>query len=647
MNNEQEFESINPISSRLGKRIVFILVIISGTITLLMTLGQLYFDYSKQFNDVEKRHIEIRDVHAQLMASSLWDFDLVVLQQRMEGLINLPNVDYLLILSGEYEFKAGTPVTGKLLSDQYPLKHQDPNTREWEQIGTIYIESNAQSIYDSLIHNFLTTLLFNFLKTTIVCYIILIIFHHSIYMRIFAIVKYLRAYNPRHPKESLRLNNLSWITNDKDELGWLADETNKLTGNLSTLYKNIRFQQERLTDFTRAASDWMWETNENNEITYCSEPMGDALNIAPYDKPTFKQIEHSQPFDHLDRLLKLRRDFNHCEVSILINNRPKFLLFQAIARFKDGEFLGYRGTAINISELKQAHIELETVNRNLENTVAIRTQDLEKSISQLKATQTQLIEQEKLAALGGLVAGVSHEVNTPLGIAVTASSVISDVTKELNQAFKDQTLTSVQFAELMERMNAGTSLLDSNLNRAAKLIRDFKQTAVDQVSEQRIQFNIDQVLHSLMSSLHPETRKVPVTPLISGDSSLTMTSLPGVITQVISNLVMNSVHHAFNGQEKPSIEIVFYADNDNIIFEYRDNGIGVPSELHQKIFEPFFTTKRGKGGSGLGLNLVFNLVKQKLSGSLIFDSTVGNGVYYQIIAPQILNIPLKDKPSEP
>jgi signal transduction histidine kinase len=601
-----------------------------------MTLGQLYFDYSEQFSDVEARHIEIRDVHAPLMASSLWDFDLIVLQQRMEGLINLPKIDYLLIRSGEYEFTAGTRVTINPVADEYPLNHQDPKTEQWEQIGTIYVESNAQSIYDNLLHHFLTTLLFNFLKTAIVCYIILLVFHHSIYLRIFAIVKYLRTYNPRHTKEALRLNNLSWITHDKDELSWLADETNKLTGNLSTLYDNIRFQQTRLSDFTRASSDWMWETNELNEITFCSDPMGETLNISRYDKPTFKQIDQSHSFVSLEQRIRLQSDFSHCEITLLINGKPQFLLFQAIARFQNQQFLGFRGTAINISELKQTQIELEKANRNLENTVAIRTQDLETTITQLKATQTQLIEQEKLAALGGLVAGVSHEVNTPLGIAVTASSVISDVTKELNQAFQTQTLTSTQFSKLMERVNEGVSLLESNLNRAAQLIRDFKQTAVDQVSEQRTEFNIDQVLYSLMSSLHPETRKIPVTPMISGDKSIMMNSFPGVITQIISNLVMNSVHHAFSEEKTPQIQIEFYAHESNIIFEYRDNGRGVPTELHQKIFEPFFTTNRGKGGSGLGLNIVFNLVKQKLNGSLTFDSTPGNGVHYRIVVPQNL-----------
>lgn len=139
-----------------------------------------------------------------------------------------------------------------------------------------------------------------------------------------------------------------------------------------------------------------------------------------------------------------------------------------------------------------------------------------------------------------------------------------------------------------------------------------------------------------MASLHSETRKVPVEPQLHGDEAIIMNSLPGVLTQIMTNLVMNSVNHAFATCSNPMINIQFYQKEQNIIIEYTDNGCGVGKELHQKIFEPFFTTKRGQGGSGLGLNLVFNLVKQKLHGRLSFSSELGQGVHYVITLPQAL-----------
>lgn len=238
--------------------------------------------------------------------------------------------------------------------------------------------------------------------------------------------------------------------------------------------------------------------------------------------------------------------------------------------------------------------------------------------------------------MGGLVAGVAHEVNTPLGIAVTASSIIRDATRQLNQAFSDQSLTSTQFAQLMQQMTDSSEMLENNLHRAAKLVRDFKQTAVDQISESRSEFNVKQVLSALIASLHPETRKVPVTPILEGDDQLEMNSLPGVLTQIVSNLILNSVNHAFAEQAQPSIVIRLEQQDENLILHYSDNGCGVDESLHQKIFEPFFTSKRGKGGSGLGLNLAFNLIKQKLKGDLHFASAPGEGVQFTITLPKEL-----------
>ncbi|WNJ97899.1 ATP-binding protein [Vibrio ruber] len=636
----EEMQSIHPLRSRLGRRIIFILVLLSGTITFLATLAQLYFDYSKQFNNVDRRHQEIRNIHTHLLASSLWNFDLTILQQRVNGLINLPHIDYLEITSDNYKISAGEPVTGRSVSNLYPLTFQDPITGKSEQIGTIRVESDIQQIYNSLLHDFLVILSINTIKTVLVCYLILIIFHHSINQRIYAIVRYLRQYNPRHRTAPLRVYNYPVITQKNDELSLLCNETNKLTKSLTILYQNIRFEQTRLADFAHVSSDWLWETDSALKLVYCSETMLEALDLQENHGLAFHEIEQFETAIQLQQFLNGKQNFHHCEVVLNLNGHKIWLMFQAQARYdkEQDTFLGFRGTALNITELKAVQAELEQLNQSLEHTVQERTHDLAQSLKQLKQAQAQLIQSEKLAALGGLVAGVAHEVNTPLGIAVTATSIIEEVTEEFERAFRDQSLTTTQFVELTERLKSGSELLQSNLSRASKLIRDFKQTAVDQVSESLSKFNIHQVLMALIASMHPETRKIPVSPQLEGDENLMMTSLPGTLTQIISNLIMNSVVHAFEGEHSsPEIHIKFYAQDKHVIFEYQDNGIGVPQALHEKIFEPFYTSKRGHGGSGLGLNLVFNLVTQKLKGHLKFTSEPDQGVHYIIQLPQILD----------
>lgn len=638
MSRKKQFEESiqNPFYSRIGRRIILIMIVLSGAITLTTTLVQLSWDYKEQFNSIEQRQLEIRDVHAPLLAASLWSFDLVVLQQRIDGLVNLPRIDYLRIESDGYTFEAGTKLTESVIASNYPLMHQNPESSIFEQLGGVYVESNAQEVYDYLIRQFIQTLLINMFRTLFVCTIVLYVFHLSLNQRIFSIAQYLRSYNPRHPSSALVLPHTRWVSEKDDELDWLGEETNKITSNMSLLYQSIREEQLRLHDFAMVASDWLWETDNNGRLIYCSDNMRKALSIDESSKPVFNKIEALAECTALQQHLLRHSDFAKCEEQITINCITCYLMFQGRAHFNDDQFLGFRGTAINITELKVTQLDLQELNQNLEHTIALRTVDLKQSMNDLRAAQDKLVEQEKLAALGGLVAGVAHEVNTPLGIAVTATSVIRDAASELNNAFREQTLTSVQFEEVMTRLVDGSSMLESNLDRAAKLIRDFKQTAVDQVSESRNQFRISDVLSSLIASLHPETRKVPVTPLLDGDDTLQMSSLPGVITQVISNLILNSINHAFAEQDDAKINIKFYQQESDIVFEYTDNGCGVASELHHKIFEPFYTSKRGKGGSGLGLNLVFNLVKQKLKGELSFHSEMGEGIKMIITVPQTL-----------
>ncbi len=292
--------------------------------------------------------------------------------------------------------------------------------------------------------------------------------------------------------------------------------------------------------------------------------------------------------------------------------------------------------ALTLEQLRAAESSLKQYSDALESKVAERTLALSQSVEQLQQAQSQLIESEKLAALGGLVAGVAHEVNTPLGIAVTATSVLSETLDSLRQQFTAQTLTSQQFSDLLAQASDSTQMLVNNLQRAARLVRDFKQTAVDQVSEARSQFQVEQVLRALIASLHPETRKIPVEPLLECPSGLQMNSLPGVLTQVLANLILNSVRHAFADQAAPLIEIRLQEQGEQVLLDYRDNGCGVPESLRERIFEPFFTTKRGSGGSGLGLNIVYNLVTRKLGGKLEFSSQPGQGVHFRLSLPREL-----------
>lgn len=279
---------------------------------------------------------------------------------------------------------------------------------------------------------------------------------------------------------------------------------------------------------------------------------------------------------------------------------------------------------------------LREFNSRLEVLVTSRTQELSASLAKLKLTQTQLIESEKLAALGSLVAGVAHEVNTPLGIAVTATSGMTEVINKLITQFQQKTLNATELEKELSYLSQSNHITFDNLKRAARLVSDFKQTAVDQVSEATCHFNINSTLQALIGSLQAETRKAKVTIAVSCPS-ITLYGLPGVLTQILSNLVLNSIRHAFQECPNPTINITLTQQHDAIQLDYRDNGSGIESALHEKIFEPFYTTKRGQGGSGLGLNIVYNLVHRKLQGQLNFTSQPNCGVHFHITFPAQLS----------
>lgn len=254
----------------------------------------------------------------------------------------------------------------------------------------------------------------------------------------------------------------------------------------------------------------------------------------------------------------------------------------------------------------------------------------------LDVARDQLISSEKMAALGALVAGVSHEVNTPLGVSVTAASAVREGLQAMRADYLAQRMTREGFESALDQAMIGLDMLDTNLTRAARLVKDFKQTAVHQTSERLCDFDVMETVRALLVSLHPVTRRVPVRPMLGGPPRLPVRGYPGALMQVLTNLVMNSVAHAFHGVSEPGIVIDIRDNGGEWELIYSDNGVGVPLHLQPRIFEPFFTTRRGKGGTGLGLNIVYTLVTQRMAGRLSFRSQPGQGVRLHLVMPRQL-----------
>jgi len=282
---------------------------------------------------------------------------------------------------------------------------------------------------------------------------------------------------------------------------------------------------------------------------------------------------------------------------------------------------------------KKAEAELRVHKEHLEDLVKERTEELQLSLNNLVKAQNHLVESEKMVSLGRLVAGVAHELNTPVGIGITAISYLQGETESFNNAFLDGGLTKSDFTRFINTSNQSTEIILSNLNRASELIKNFKQVAVDVSSEFVREINLIEYLHSVINSLHPEIRSTKLEISIQGDSELLVKTNPGTFSQIITNLVMNSLIHGYDAPKAGKINIKVTSGEERVHLTYSDDGKGMSSEVSSMIFEPFFTTQRGSGGSGLGMYIIYNLVTQTLSGNITCESEVGRGSTFIISFP--------------
>ena len=257
----------------------------------------------------------------------------------------------------------------------------------------------------------------------------------------------------------------------------------------------------------------------------------------------------------------------------------------------------------------------------------------EQALVQLESTVKELVRTEKMAALGQLVAGVAHEVNTPLGIALTANSVVKEESQLLQQKLASGNIRRQELDNYLSKLVQAGLLLDNNLQRAAQLVANFKQVSVDLTADNQRQFNLAKYLDELLDSLRLMWRNRKISLTVNCPDNIVMDSYPGTIGQIITNFTQNAVLHGFKDRSSGEITITCRQLGDQIEIVFTDDGAGISNENIERIFDPFFTTNRHQGGTGLGLHIVFNLITQKLGGSVKVSSTPGAGTHFTVLLP--------------
>lgn len=401
-----------------------------------------------------------------------------------------------------------------------------------------------------------------------------------------------------------------------------------------------------LMAFRKLLTDPLNELTDQIENLELDDLEGQHIDIETEEHNELNVMEQS--FNNLiDKVVQYRKELEHTQRELIVSNEKldqhNIQLEQDVARKTSNlsqAMMDLQQQKYELEKQKLVLTEEVDLRRHTEEELLTKQKELERYLDELSLAQERLVGTEKMAALGGLVAGITHDINTPIGIGVTAISFLQERLNTLENTYKEKKLSPKALEEFINEAKQSTSLLTTNLDRASELIASFKQIAVDQASEAVRTINFKDYLNEVILSLHPKLKKTKHTINLQCPDDLVLNLPAGAISQIFTNLIMNSIIHGFDNIAQGNIDINISADDTLLIIDYTDNGNGVTKEQLAKLFDPFFTTKRDQGGSGLGTHITFNLVKQTLSGSIEASSEPGKGLHYHIEFPKNMPKPL-------
>ena len=570
------------VKTGLSRKLLARVLSVYFSLTLLVTVGQIFTEYLSTKNHVEGELQTLKNTFSSSLTRALWELNHDQVRAIAEGLMSLPIVEGLQVRGengnyiAEYGIRAQrspAPVDREIIEDHpggvfsysFPLVFKFSGRES--TVGDVTLYSSFDTIFSRIEVGVFFLIGNALVKTTFLVFLFMTAFRTMLSEPLQTITEQMGNFDPQHPEESKLIIKLD----DDNELLQLKESYNHVIDDLIISNNKLKDAQ--------------------NELTLANKKLDDQ-NLILEQEVAKKTASLSQIMLDLEQ--------------------------------QKDELIAHQRELRQENENRQ-YIEAELRKRN---------QELASSMDTLHQAQEQLVESERMASLGGLVAGIAHDVNTPLGVSVTAASFLQERLNNLKTDFEDKSLTSKNMASFIDEAEQTALLLLSNLERASDLIASFKQVAVDQTSETEREFVLGDYINEIIQSLKPSFKHTEHQINVSCPDNLVVTCAPGAIAQIVTNMVVNSITHGFEGKAAGSVTLDVKEDGDNVVIHYQDDGKGLSEEELSKLFDAFFTTKRGEGGSGLGTHIMYNLVTQSLHGHIEADSTLGNGLQYTIRFPK-------------
>lgn len=629
--NLQSFKMKNSLSIRL---LSYVLVC-SFALAIIITLLQLLFNYQNNLTKINANIAQVESSFVEPLANSLWNFDKEQIEAQSKGIINLPYMQYVKV----YEVVGNTEVAiahQGIFQDKYDITAKFDLIHQRQIVGTLFVAASLDQVYQQLLDDALSILISQTLKIMVVAICILLIIYYTVIRHINKIALYTRNIKLSSHNKNLVLDgrkaNLSASSDELDELVYLLNKMQRrIVAELTDKEIAINaLQQER--DFSATI------INSSSTIICCLDADLKIATINPaaviltgYSQEELNQKNWLDIFVLTERRPELQEKLSDNEplYGIEIDMHDQMgevnTLLWTFSAFYEGMDVKYLiGFGHDITQQKQVEQQILQLNDQLEDKVNKRTAALTASnaqmvqtVEQLKRTQQTLVESKKMASLGSLVAGVAHEINTPIGMSVTTASALQEEIYTLSEHLQGAELSRTYLKHFVEQSQESSKQLHSNLKRAAELISSFKQVAVDQSSESCYAFNLKENVEQVAISLKHKIKQSKTQVHIECPDGLAMYSFPGSFVQIYSNLIINSIIHGFHdwsGERNIFINIAL--QENTLVIDYRDTGRGIAEDIAQRIFDPFVTSQKGSGGSGLGTHIVYNIVSQLFKGSI-------------------------------